>query len=380
MKKKILAIVLLLVVVAAACGGVALGPYLKYRGMYQKVQQQDGTFTVEVSSANTSKGTADYQKVLDVDGRKTSYALDGFLKGANDNSVNFYYDRKAADVYVDVISVLPDFDTDYNLKGYYVSQKQLAEIVSAASEYEEEKRAGAESGEEGSGIGSLIEGITSFFSDNAGNTISQAQEGGQAADLKEDGADSKEDGSVDDGSADGAGTNGSSTDEAASDGNGKEAAEKGAAGTGSVVDSFLNNEKALDFLCSIISEDSVDCVTRLVKVLDYKDLKFLPCFKVPAYVDARDQLVFKAVGHSMYVTVAKKPSGETVQVSLYAVDGIMTDRVDLVFTPDDTVVIESPNIMSDTVVSVLKGAYGTYLRANDIGQSVIDYLKRLFGG
>lgn len=373
MKKKILAIVLLLVVVAAACGGVALGPYLKYRGMYQKIQQQDGTFTVEVSSANTNKAEADYQKVLDVDGRKTSYALDGYLKGANDNSVNFYYDRKAADVYVDVISVLPDFDTDFNLNGYYVSQKQLAEIVSAASEYEEEKRAAAESGEEGSGIGSLIEGITSFFSENAGNTISRSQEGGQDADPKADG-------SVDDGAADGAGSNGSSADEAASDGKGKETAEKEEPGAGSAVDSFLNNDRALDFLCSIISEDSVDSVSRLVKVLDYKDLKFLPCFKVPAYVDARDQLVFKAVGHSMYVTVAKKPSGETVQVSLYAVDGIMADRVDLVFTPDDKVVIDSPNIMSGNVVSMLKSAYGTYLRAHDIGQSVIDYLKGLFGG
>lgn len=377
MKKKILAIVLLLVVVAAACGGVALGPYLKYRGMYQKVQQQDGTFTVEVSSANTNKAEADYQKVLDVDGRKTSYALDGYLKGANDNSVNFYYDRKAADVYVDVISVLPDFDTDFNLNGYYVSQKQLAEIVSAASEYEEEKRAAAESGEEGSGIGSLIEGITSFFSENAGNTISRSQEGGQDADPKADG--SVADGAAD-GAADSAGSNGSSADEAASDGKGKETAEKEAAGAGSAVDSFLNNDRALDFLCSIISEDSVDSVSRLVKVLDYKDLKFLPCFKVPAYVDARDQLVFKAVGHSMYVTVAKKPSGETVQVSLYAVDGIMADRVDLVFTPDDKVVIDSPNIMSGNVVSMLKSAYGTYLRAHDIGQSVIDYLKGLFGG
>ena len=377
MKKKILAIVLLLVVVAAACGGVALGPYLKYRGMYQKVQQQDGTFTVEVSSANTNKAEADYQKVLDVDGRKTSYALDGYLKGANDNSVNFYYDRKAADVYVDVISVLPDFDTDFNLNGYYVSQKQLAEIVSAASEYEEEKRAAAESGEEGSGIGSLIEGITSFFSENAGNTISRSQEGGQDADPKADG--SVDDGAAD-GAADSAGSNGSSADEAASDGKGKETAEKEAAGAGSAVDSFLNNDRALDFLCSIISEDSVDSVSRLVKVLDYKDLKFLPCFKVPAYVDARDQLVFKAVGHSMYVTVAKKPSGETVQVSLYAVDGIMADRVDLVFTPDDKVVIDSPNIMSGNVVSKLKSAYGTYLRAHDIGQSVIDYLKGLFGG
>lgn len=377
MKKKILAIVLLLVVVAAACGGVALGPYLKYRGMYQKVQQQDGTFTVEVSSANTNKAEADYQKVLDVDGRKTSYALDGYLKGANDNSVNFYYDRKAADVYVDVISVLPDFDTDFNLNGYYVSQKQLAEIVSAASEYEEEKRAAAESGEEGSGIGSLIEGITSFFSENAGNTISRSQEGGQDADPKADG--SVDDGAAD-GAADSAGSNGSSADEAASDGKGKETAEKEAAGAGSAVDSFLNNDRALDFLCSIISEDSVDSVSRLVKVLDYKDLKFLPCFKVPAYVDARDQLVFKAVGHSMYVTVAKKPSGETVQVSLYAVDGIMADRVDLVFTPDDKVVIDSPNIMSGNVVSMLKSAYGTYLRAHDIGQSVIDYLKGLFGG
>lgn len=377
MKKKILAIVLLLVVVAAACGGVALGPYLKYRGMYQKVQQQDGTFTVEVSSANTNKAEADYQKVLDVDGRKTSYALDGYLKGANDNSVNFYYDRKAADVYVDVISVLPDFDTDFNLNGYYVSQKQLAEIVSAASEYEEEKRAAAESGEEGSGIGSLIEGITSFFSENAGNTISKSQEGGQDADPKADG--SVDDGAAD-GAADSAGSNGSSADEAASNGKGKETAEKEAAGAGSAVDSFLNNDRALDFLCSIISEDSVDSVSRLVKVLDYKDLKFLPCFKVPAYVDARDQLVFKAVGHSMYVTVAKKPSGETVQVSLYAVDGIMADRVDLVFTPDDKVVIDSPNIMSGNVVSMLKSAYGTYLRAHDIGQSVIDYLKGLFGG
>lgn len=377
MKKKILAIVLLLVVVAAACGGVALGPYLKYRGMYQKVQQQDGTFTVEVSSANTNKAEADYQKVLDVDGRKTSYALDGYLKGANDNSVNFYYDRKAADVYVDVISVLPDFDTDFNLNGYYVSQKQLAEIVSAASEYEEEKRAAAESGEEGSGIGSLIEGITSFFSENAGNTISRSQEGGQDADPKADG--SVDDGAAD-GAADSAGSNGSSADEAASDGKGKETAEKEEPGAGSAVDSFLNNDRALDFLCSIISEDSVDSVSRLVKVLDYKDLKFLPCFKVPAYVDARDQLVFKAVGHSMYVTVAKKPSGETVRVSLYAVDGIMADRVDLVFTPDDKVVIDSPNIMSGNVVSMLKSAYGTYLRAHDIGQSVIDYLKGLFGG
>ncbi|MGX8715243.1 MAG: hypothetical protein ACSW8A_05775, partial [Lachnospiraceae bacterium] len=350
----------------------------------QKVKQQDGTFTVEVSSANTSKGTADYQKVLDVDGRKTSYALDGYLKGANDNSVNFYYDRKAADVYVDVISVLPDFDTGFNLKGYYISQKQLAEIVSAASEYEEEKRAAAESGEDGSGIGSLIEGITSFFSDNAGNTISQAQDGGQDADPKADGADQKADEPVDDGAADGAGSDAASVDEAGAGGSSKETDKKETdkketASTGSVVDSFLNNDKALDFLCSIISEDSVDSVTRLVKILDYKDLKFLPCFKVPAYVEARDQLVFKAVGHSLYVTVAKKPSGETVQVSLYAVDGIMTDRVDLVFTPDDTVVIESPNIMSDNVVSMLKGAYGTYLRANDIGQSVIDYLKRLFG-